>query len=464
MPVVRFEDKSLVCNDGDILYRVLAEAEAPLDAPCGGAGTCGKCHVWIDGLGKVKSCSYAVHQDITVHLTAPRSEIEVMGQLRDVPVTRFGPCFAADIGTTTVVVYLIDNGKIIDTESRINAQRVYGADVITRINLCMQDPEGTEILHRAIKNQIDSMRQALCRRNGICPADIAIAGNTTMLHLYANVSPAPIGVAPFTPAFTDLLRIDDAMLLPGISGYVGADTVAAILASGMHLSKDMMLLIDIGTNGEIALGNRDGIVTCATAAGPAFEGAQISCGVGGVAGAINRIRIDGDGKIHYTTIDDQPPIGICGSAILDAAAEMYRTGIIDETGYFEDEILEIAAGITVNDKDIRQIQLAKGAIAAGIQTLLRESGISLSQIRTCYLAGGFGSKLNHESACRIGLLPKELAGKIRPIGNASGMGAALWQISDACRKEVEEIVALCRYFELSDSKLFNEEFMKQMYF
>jgi len=462
VPIININEKLLTCESGENLYKVLLQDGVALNAPCGGAGTCGKCYVWIDGVGKVKACSYLVKQDRTVRLVMPRNEIATKGYLREKEADWKSPCFAVDIGTTTVVVYYMNNGQIVDIESEMNAQKSFGDDVVTRIKYTMEQENGTEVLHTLIKNQIDEMVLTLSRRNHITSDRVVIVGNTTMLHLYAKISPASIGVSPFKPVFTALMKIENTTLLPSISGYVGADTVAAILASGMHLSNKKSLLIDIGTNGEIALGNCDGIVTCAAAAGPAFEGAQISCGVGGVAGAINSISI-GD-SISYTTIDQMPPVGICGSAILDAVAQMIGAQLVDETGYFEEEELKITEKIYINAKDIRQVQLAKAAIAAGINTLLRESNIALSEIETCYLAGGFGSYLNKNSACGIGLLPNELLDKIKVIGNAAGMGAVLWQISDECKKEVQSILEMTTYFELSGSKVFQEEFINCMLF
>jgi uncharacterized 2Fe-2S/4Fe-4S cluster protein (DUF4445 family) len=230
----------------------------------------------------------------------------------------------------------------------------------------------------------------------------------------------------------------------------------------MHLSSKKSLLVDIGTNGEIALGSSEGIITCAAAAGPAFEGSQISCGVGGVAGAINSITF-GD-KITCTTIDNVTPIGICGSAIVDAIAQMFQAGMVDETGYFEEDVIIITDDISINSRDIRQIQLAKAAIAAGINTLLIESNTKLKDVDVCYLAGSFGSNLNKKSICDIGLIPRDLIDRIQPIGNAAGMGAVLWQISSQCKAEVEQIVNITKYLELSNSQVFNEQFISCMTF
>ena len=462
MPIISMDGTEILCEIGENLYTAILSGGIEFNAPCGGNGTCGKCYVWIGGVGKRKACEYVVTNDIIVTTKIPRSEIETKGMLRKVLINNSKPCIAIDIGTTTVVAYALYDGKIIDIESGINKQKSYGDDVITRIKFTMVNKDGLGKLHSVIQQQVCEMVQLLCTRNNIETDDITIVGNTTMLHLYANISPASIGVAPFTPAFTEMKRIGNTTLFPSVAGYVGGDIVSAILASGMHLSSKKTLLIDIGTNAEIALGNSEGIVVCAAAAGPAFEGAQISCGIGGVAGAINSIVIDD--KITYTTIDNMPPLGICGSGILDAVSQMLKANIIDETGFFEDEELNITDKIGITAKDIREVQLAKAAIAAGINTLLIETNTKLSDVENCYLAGGFGSYLNKQSACDIGLLPIELIDKIKSIGNAAGMGAVLWQTSDACKAEVEQIMGIIKYHELSGSIVFNEQFINCMLF
>lgn len=464
MPRINVNDRTITCKSGDNLYKSLLQGGIELNAPCGGAGTCGKCNVWVEGVGVVKSCKYLVYDDITVSVDKVKSKIITSGMIREISIDTTMPCIAVDIGTTTVAVYLIEGGEIIDTESEINAQKSYGDDVLSRINYTAENQEGTEQLCRLINNQIKKMVATLCERNNLSTDNIAISGNTTMLHLYANISPISIGVAPFTPVFTEIKKIGNTTLLPSISGYVGADMVAAILASGMHLSDKTSLLIDIGTNGEIALGNKNGIITCATAAGPAFEGAQITCGVGSISGAINSIKVNSVSDITYTTIDNAPPIGLCGSGILDVIAQMLRIGLIDTTGYFEGEVLNIAENVFINSEDIRQTQLAKAAIAAGINVLLKESGTKMSEIENCYLAGGFGSYLNKQSACDIGLIPYELIDRINSLGNAAGMGTVSWQVSDKCKDETDYIVQITNYIELSNSNVFNEEFMNCMYF
>lgn len=465
MATVYVDGKKINCETGEILYRVLLRSGIQLDAPCGGNGTCGKCLVTVDGAETVQSCRYAVTRDI--HVTIPKGKegkIAETGRLRPVEMDCAAPGIAVDIGTTTVVVYLISEGKIVDIKSALNCQKPFGDDVLSRIKYTSEQKNGLAILSKEINRQIQEMAAELCEKHGVQARSIIVAGNTVMLHLFAGISPASIGVAPFTPVFTELKRLGNITLLPSISGYVGADTVAAILASGIHLCDEMCLLVDIGTNGEIALGNKEKITVCAAAAGPAFEGAQIRCGMGGVAGAVNRLKISDNGAVTYTTIGQKPPVGICGSGILDAISEMLRTGLLDESGYFEDGELNIAPGVVITDSDVRQVQLAKAAIAAGIYTLLEETGTPISSVKHCYLAGGFGSYLNKNSACTIGLLPKELLHKIQPIGNAAGMGAVLFHISSQCKREISHICKITDYLELSQSSVFNRQFTACMGF
>ena len=417
---------------------------------------------------------------------------------------------AIDIGTTTVVCYLMDltTGQQVDILSGLNAQRPYGGDVISRIQHAMEGSDGLNRLREAIVNQISDLINELARKNDISIDhiyNITIAGNTIMGHLLLGIDPKHIAAAPFTPGTTqaevydahDLgLKLGTAsriFLLPHISGYVGADVVAGILASGMDKSKDLSLIIDIGTNGEIVLGNRDKIVCCSTAAGPAFEGANIRHGMGGVSGAINNIMLD-NGDLKYTTIDNKPPLGICGSGIVDALAVLLDAGIVDETGRLLDrdeiqsdmgqkladrltEMDDLPAfiiadskssgtgePIVITQKDIREIQLAKAAIAAGIKVLINKMGKGIEEIANLYLAGGFGSYIDKRNACRIGLIPAELQHRIIAIGNSAGTGAMLSLLSLEQYKRTSIIKDMAEYVELSSTIEFQNEYVDSMYF
>lgn len=410
-----------------------------------------------------------------------------------------------DIGTTTVVAYLLDldSGALAGTRSALNDQRSSGADVISRIAYTLEAPEGLENLRSRIAAQLSSMAASLLATVGAEPADLltmAIAGNTTMLHLLAGVPPSAIAAAPFSPAFTSRVELGArdlglemaattrAYLLPGVSAYVGADIVAGIAALGMAERDETSLLLDIGTNGELALGGSSGILCCATAAGPAFEGAGISMGMGGVEGAVDSVWLDraaGPGGIGFSTIGGAAPRGLCGSGVLDALAVFLDLGLVDDTGRIVEANeadalgrglsalitdgpagprLAVGGGIFLTQADVRSLQLAVAAIAAGIDVLLARAGKAASQVDRVFLAGGFGSYLEVASAVRVGLLPRALADRIVVAGNTSGAGAAAACLSLARLEACDRVRGLCSYVELSSQPDFNEAYMERMMF
>jgi uncharacterized 2Fe-2S/4Fe-4S cluster protein (DUF4445 family) len=437
----------------------------------------------------------------------------IEGMLADIPDSnRKKDCFgiAVDIGTTTVAVYLYDfvSKAPLDQMSFLNPQKAFGADVISRIDSCIQSEENLIRQKNLITDGINRSIETLCNKNGLEKEDIytvSVAGNTTMMHLFMGISPVNIAFSPFIPVTTAMHRLKPADIgiainpnglvyaLPCISGYVGADTVSAVYAVGMHKKDKVSLLCDIGTNGEIVLGNRDGLYSCSTAAGPAFEGANIKCGIGGVNGAIDKVKINE--TVEYTVIGgNKKPIGICGSGVVDVIAEMLDKGIIDYTGRIVDKeelddsvsddiknriityngdnafLVETASktgtseDIIITQKDVRELQNAKAAIAAGISILTKESGYSYDDIDVFYLAGGFGNYLKIASACKIGLIPKELEGKIKEAGNAAGAGALLFLSSEDSVKETSEIKNLTRYIELSTNPDFSNQYIDCMFF
>lgn len=416
---------------------------------------------------------------------------------------------AVDIGTTTIASYLVDlrSGKRLCVNSLLNPQKIYGADVISRIKHTMDSAEGLEQLHGQIVNAINASVSVMCSQARISPDNIyaiTLVGNTTMLHLLLKVDPRYIASAPFTPAFTATVKLraqelgisinPDGLvcILPTVSAYIGADTVGAVLSTGMHTQADTSLLIDIGTNGEIVLGNRDRLYACSSAAGPAFEGANIRNGMGSIAGAISTVSLKQG--LGCTTIGDMRPIGICGTGVVDALAQLLEVGIVDETGRIDmewkpkvpgqaalaerlsavdgmnafiicdKEETPICREIAITQKDIRELQNAKAAIAAGINVLVKKAGISFNDIKTVYLAGGFGSYINIESALRIGLIPSALEGKIQTVGNAAGQGAIETLINSDSLKTAEEISRRIKYIELSASKDFNDYYVECMMF
>ena len=408
---------------------------------------------------------------------------------------------AVDIGTTTLVTYLIDlnTGKKIAVHSLLNPQKIYGSDVISRINHTLETGEGLDEMQALVINAINDSIVAMCEEADIFAKDIymvTLVGNTTMIHFLLKISAKNIAAAPFIPVITSPVNINAgqigininaygvAYVLPSVSAYIGADTVSAVLSTGIYQSEEISLLIDIGTNGEIVLGNSHYLFACSSAAGPAFEGANIRNGMGSVKGAINKVSLQGG--LDYTTIGNARPVGICGTGIVDAVAQMLEVGIIDDTGRLEEELLPViqehsrlvdrltkvdgmnafalTENIAITQKDIRELQNAKAAIAAGINILVKQAGISFEQINNVYLAGGFGTYMNADSAVKIGLIPEPLKGKIRSVGNAAGQGAIESLISSTSLTDTIQISKNIKYIELSASKDFNEYYVDCMMF
>lgn len=410
---------------------------------------------------------------------------------------------AIDIGTTTVVIYLVDlvTGEKVAYTAAQNPQRLYGADVISRIDYTLRSAAGLEELRNMILTEINQMIDQLCLEQGVVPAqiyDTVAVGNTVMLHLFLGLPCAAIARAPYTPVVTACVREKAGAIginvnmegyvtsLPSVSGFVGADVIAGIIACDLHRTKRLTLLIDIGTNGEIVLGNQDAMICCSTAAGPAFEGAKITCGMGGAAGAIDHVWCNG--RLQYSTINGKAPKGICGSGLVDIVAELLRYGIINNNGKMltKDEAAGVAPywlvdritdykgrpafsvvpenGIMITQGDIRELQLAKGAIIAGVYVLCETMKVSLDAIEQIYLAGGFGSFLSVENAMRIGLLPAAHKDKIHAAGNSAGAGAIMTLLSNEVLMEAEMIKNKIVYTELAGSQLFAKQFMKSMSF
>ena len=395
---------------------------------------------------------------------------------------------AIDVGTTTVALHLIELGsnKKITTVSGLNAQSPYGADVTSRIKYCADN--GHEKLTKLIREQISAMITEACSQTGASTDNIekiSIAANTVMQHLIAGYSPVSMGVAPFTtvslfgeehPAWDDLPVAVSTQVYytPAISAYVGGDITAGLLAAGFEDILGPALFIDIGTNGEIVLKSDGTYYCCATAAGPAFEGAEITMGMIATSGAINHVYPSNDKSIKYSTIGGGEPTGICGSGLLDTLAVLLETGDVDKTGrllcgerlYLTGDTGDTGdeKGVYITAGDIRKLQLAKAAIAAGIETLLHFAEISEADITSLALAGGFGSYMDLQSAASIGLFPKSLLPVAKTYGNTAGEGAALAVGSEDVCKRLKEIQKNCEYVELSSIALFNDKFVDHMAF
>ena len=384
--------------------------------------------------------------------------------------------FSVDIGTTTVVVFLedLEHHKQTDYTSFLNPQRSFGADVFSRILYCT-DRQALEQLTSSIHQAIAQACSELLIKNGVHEnqiSEITFAGNTTMLHLLAGIDPSSMATYPFDPAFIEektlrpdqpFLRINPDLpltLLPSLSAFVGADILAGVAATDLPDRDDYALFLDIGTNGEMALGNQTTLLCCATAAGPAFEGAKISCGLGGVSGAIHQFH-----EGQYKTINNAAPIGLCGSGLIDVIAWLLTSKQIGASGYLEKDLEFLPdSKLSLTPQDIREVQLAKGAIAAGIETLMHKAEISPDQISRVFIAGGFGYAINEESAMTIGLLPEAFRNKVIKAGNTAGLGAKLYLHSPDFRDRVKSLARRAQHFDLSADPWFNEQFVMNLNF
>ncbi|MBD3184120.1 DUF4445 domain-containing protein [Candidatus Poribacteria bacterium] len=413
---------------------------------------------------------------------------------------------AVDIGTTSVVCNVVDlnNGSNISVASALNTQGVHGADVISRINYTVENENGLEDLNRRVVQVINQITEYACNEAGVDPNnvyEVTVVGNTTMIHLFLKIPPKYLSLIPYVPVVSDPVetrayRLNlnvnsnaNVYVLPSIAGFVGADTVGVILASDLHKSDTIKLAIDIGTNGELALGSKDKLMTCSCAAGPAFEGAMITHGMRAAPGAIERVELKD--KPVCQVIRGGHAIGICGSGLIDVVAEMLKLGIVDSTGRMlsADEVgSKIPDGlkeylkendeygrhlvldksndreVVITQKDVRQVQLAKGAIEAGVNILMKTMGISLDDVSEVLMAGAFGNYIKGENAIQLGLIPKFPLEKVNFIGNAAAAGAKMALMSREARKTAETIAKNTGYMELAVDPDFQNEFMMAMMF
>lgn len=448
------------------------------DAPCGGRGTCGKCQVLANGQA-VLACQANVDSDMVVTLPeAAGAEILTAACGSGWPADGSNDyTVAMDIGTTTLVSFLLDGrtGACLSTVSAMNPQIAYGADVIARIQAVTEQQAD---LQGCILPVLNNMLEELAAAAGISRRDITLitlVGNTAMHHLLLSIDPSPLVTPPYMPKQTMAMELPAARLLPihpegrlrvlpNIAGFVGADTVGCLVAARFGELDALTLLIDIGTNGEMVLGNRHRRIACSAAAGPAFEGAKISQGMRGCPGAIDHVALEG-GEICCHVIGDVAAAGLCGSGLLDLAACLLDAGILDESGYLAGKSYTIpGTSVSLTQEDVREIQLAKAAIRAGIELMCKHLGVTPRDIRHVLLAGAFGNYLRPASACRIGMIPPVLKDRITPIGNAAGAGAKACALSCDAFTESKRLAAETEFLELASRPDFQDWFVDALEF
>ncbi len=417
----------------------------------------------------------------------------------DTTQNNFGVCF--DIGTTTISGQLVDlnNKKVLGTRATYNTQASFGSDVISRI-IYAQKEEGLEKLHHAVIDSMNQMIHELTKEHNIDLNDVncvLCAGNTTMIHLLLRVDPTFIRREPYVPTanFVPTVRAAEAGIkintrgllscVPGVSSYVGGDTTSGVLSCGLYKENDLSLLIDIGTNGEIVLGNKDFLIACAASAGPAFEGSGVSCGMRASHGAIQKVSISPkDFSVNYSTIEDVLPRGICGSGYIDIISAMLSAGIIDKSGKIKaqhrDRIREGEFGkefvlvfkkeadssrdIVITEPDIENLKRAKAAIYSAVSTLARHMNLDFSEIKKVFIAGGFGTYVNVDNAVAIGLLPDLKRSKFLFVGNSSLAGARQMLLSYDAIEKADEISRKITYYELSVENVYMDEYMAALFF
>lgn len=505
-------EKKINGSEDKSILTALREADiAEPESPCGGSGTCGKCTAAVTGTitekdnkearqvteEMLKLCVTYPAGDCTVFLNS-QNEIEVLtaGSGEIEPCGK-GLGFAVDIGTTTVAAYLYDleSGKQVATSGSRNSQGVYGADVISRITNCA-DGEGLYKMRDLIGGQLKDMARSMAKDTGHKTSEIvrvSIAGNTVMQHLFMGLDPTSIGVTPFTPLsyfgkneeYPEFLKAFgkdcELWLAPAIAGYVGGDITAGFAACMDDFGDDLVLYIDIGTNGEMLIGSKGEYVSCATAAGPAFEGSLIDCGTPARSGAIDKVKVE-NGELIVHTIDDAEAVGICGSGLIDTVAALIELEVITGAGRLlpPEEAPEkyrgrirrrddgvccfyLSGSVYISASDVRKLQLAKASIRGGAETLMQITGKTTDDLDRLVIAGGFGSYMSVKSALCIGLLPEIPAERIEHVGNAAGAGASM-SLAESGREKINAFKEECGYCELSGSAEFMDNYIEYMSF
>lgn len=513
----RTETFSIVCKGEERILDSLQKVQQGYSAVCGKLGRCGKCKIRVISgevppsledkayfqkeeleAGYRLSCKAYPMGDCEIELLFEKEEFEVLTDSREKEneeaTGQQGYAVAIDLGTTTIAAQLVNlsTGKTEADAVSLNHQRVFGADVISRIQASNQG-KGQELktcVQRDLSGVIRSLMQTECMKDQK-PERIGIAGNTTMGHLLMGYSCESLGHLPFVPVNIDEITASageifgteaekaglapdtNVCLLPGISAFVGGDILAGLLSCGFDQKEKPCFFLDLGTNGEMAVGNKERILVTSTAAGPAFEGGNIQWGRGSVPGAICHVEIREGETCQVGTIGNQAPIGICGSGLIEAAAELLRRELMDETGRLTQRYVasgyplartEEGETIVLTQRDIRELQLAKAAIRAGMEILLKKYGISYADLDCVYLGGGFGHGMKQEKAAEIGLLPKEILSRIEVVGNASLAGTKQYLLQKGAVQRAAYLREISQEIILATEKDFQEVYVDAMYF
>jgi len=490
--------KKTVASGSDTILDAAMACGVYINASCRGLGKCARCKVTvISGIVRTKeaidenslyvACRTYPLSDLKIlipdaQVLPEHQSVDRVEEVKNKPLLGKDASIVVDIGTTSVAAYLVDtlSNKPVGLASAINRQILYGEDVVSRIEYAKKN--GTAKLKTEIIETINDLIADLSRyRDPFSIKGLYAAGNTTMTYLFLDKDTDAIRKNLDLDEFRASYRADARALgltidgwvqtMPGISGYVGGDIVGDILTSGMNKGTEVSMLIDIGTNGEIVIGNKDWLATCSTSAGPAFEGGSVGCGIRAGIGAIERVGIKDD-VAHYSTVGNEKPIGICGSGLIDLVAALFLDGIIDHEGRFKKELKEYVVvpkedsgshkDIRITESDIENIILSKAALYAGAVTLTK-IGIPFHELDKVYIAGDFGYHINCENAVIIGLLPDLPKEKYQFIGNGSLKGALMALTSEENRKEAEKIASKATYVDLSSNRSFSVEYMEALF-
>lgn len=480
-------------NDNETLLAALRKAGFSVPAACGGRGKCGKCRVKINGVQRL-ACKVIPTDGDTVELpeAAAGAILTDTVSIAAPKAAQSGIAAAVDLGTTTVAVriYDLENAAELRTLSAWNAQAAYGGDVISRIRYTMDEPDGLHELSALVRRQTEELildALADCGRDKAELRSVFLAGNTVMQHIFAGLPVRSIATAPFKPETLFEAPTGDTLLgaelsyAPCVAGYVGGDITAGLLASDLCSAGGSSLFLDIGTNGEMALVSGGRVSCCAVASGPAFEGAGISCGMPALSGAVSHVRYDRG--FLYDVIGAVEPVGICGSGLIDLAAALLKLGCIDNGGrllppelapgslrrYIRPDgqgngVFHLTESVYLTAADVRSLQLAKAAVAGGVEVLLARHGIKAGDLSRVCLAGGFGNYIDPKSAITLGMLPEISPERLHCLGNTSLAGASMAAVDPECRRELRSCAEKCEYIELSGLREFTEAFTDNMTF